>query len=53
MKRLAISVLFVLALVSGISTKADSCTDCQTLTVPETPTHFTVVGAPTNGGKRD
>lgn len=47
MKRVAISILFVVALVSGVSTKADSCTDCQTLTALETLTHFTVVGAPT------
>jgi hypothetical protein len=45
MKRVAAAVLFVLAL--GVSTKADSCTDCQTLTVLETLTNFTVVGAPT------
>jgi len=47
MKRVAIPVLFVLALALGVSTKADSCTDCQTLTVLETLTHFTVVVAPT------
>lgn len=47
MKQVAIAVLFVLALASGVSTKADSCADCQTLTVLETLTHFTVVGAPT------
>ena len=45
MKRVAAAVLFVLAL--GVSTKADSCSDCQTLTVLETLTNFTVVGAPT------
>jgi hypothetical protein len=47
MKGVAIAVLFVVALASGVSTKADSCADCQTLTVLETLTHFTVVGAPT------
>ena len=47
MKRVAIAVLFVFALASAVSTKADSCADCQTLTVLETLTHFTVVGAPT------
>jgi hypothetical protein len=47
MKRVAIPVLFVLASALGVSTKADSCTDCQTLTVLETLTHFTVMGAPT------
>lgn len=46
MKRAAALLVLVLAL--GISTKADSCPDdCQTLTVLETLTHFTVVGAPT------
>jgi hypothetical protein len=47
MKRVATAVLFVLALALGVSTKADSCADCQTLTVLETLTNFTVVGAPT------
>jgi hypothetical protein len=45
----AIAVVFLLLLALGISTKADSCTlpDCQNLTVLETLTHFTTVGAPT------
>jgi hypothetical protein len=45
----AIAVMVLLALALGISTKADSCArpDCQTLTVLETLTHFTTVGAPT------
>jgi|SRR5580658_5390565 hypothetical protein len=45
----AIAVVFLLLLAFGISTKADSCMlpDCQNLTVLETLTHFTTVGAPT------
>jgi hypothetical protein len=43
--RVAVAVLFVLAL--GSLTKADSCADCQALTVLETLKDFTVVGAPT------
>jgi PEP-CTERM motif len=45
----ALAVVVLLSLAFGISTKADSCAppDCQTLTVLETLTHFTTVGAPT------
>jgi len=47
MKRAAIGVLFMFLLAFGNSAKADSCTaDCQTLTVLETLTSFTTVGAP-------
>ena len=45
----AIAAVVLLTLALGISTKADSCVPpgCQTLTVLETLTHFTTVGAPT------